>query len=163
MVKVLFVCLGNICRSPLAQGLMEKKIKEAGLEHAIEVDSCGTSAYHIGEQPDERTVKNALKNGLRLDHQARQFVKKDFRAFDYILVMDKANLQCATRMDQTKEFSQKLQLMRDFDPEDKGGDVPDPYFGGEEGFQNVYEMLDRSMDNFLKQIISKHNLKATAD
>lgn len=162
MVKVLFVCLGNICRSPLAQGLMEKKIKEAGLEGEVSVDSCGTSAYHIGEQPDERTVKNALKNGLKLNHQARQFIRKDFREFDYILVMDEANLQCARRMDQTKEFSDKLHLMRDFDPVEKGADVPDPYFGGEEGFQNVYNILERSVSHFLEQVTKKHKLKPQA-
>lgn len=161
MVKVLFVCLGNICRSPLAQGLMEKKISEIGLSNFIQVDSCGTSSYHIGQQPDERTLKNALRNGLTLNHQARQLIRKDFRDFDYILAMDQANLDCAKRLDQTHEFAEKLQLMRDFDPLNPGADVPDPYFGGEEGFQHVYDILERSVENFIQKIIARHNLKPT--
>lgn len=161
MIKVLFVCLGNICRSPLAQGLMEKKIDELGLSDQIKVDSCGTSQYHIGEQPDERTLQNALKNGLKLNHKARQFSKKDFRAFDYIVAMDKANMECVRRFDQTNEFSDKFMLIRDFDSIDKGADVPDPYFGGEEGFQHVYLILQRSVNEFLNQVIKKHGLKVS--
>ncbi|UII32985.1 low molecular weight phosphotyrosine protein phosphatase [Fulvivirga ulvae] len=161
MIKVLFVCLGNICRSPLAQGLMEMKIDELGLNDQIKVDSCGTSQYHIGEQPDERTLKNALKNGLKLEHQARQFSRKDFRTFDYIVTMDKANMDCVKRLDQTNEFSDKFMLIRDFDPVDKGADVPDPYFGGEEGFQHVYLILQRSVSEFLNQIIKTHGLNVS--
>lgn len=161
MVKILFVCLGNICRSPLAQGLLEKKVKELGLNAHIEVDSCGTSQYHIGEQPDERTLENAKKNGLKLEHKARQFSRKDFRTFDYIVAMDKANMECVTRTDQTNEFVDKLMLIRDFDPVDKGADVPDPYFGGEEGFQHVFTILQRSVDTFLNHVIEKHELKTT--
>ncbi|MDX1629630.1 MAG: low molecular weight protein-tyrosine-phosphatase, partial [Fulvivirga sp.] len=93
MIKVLFVCLGNICRSPLAEGIFKKRIKEHGLVGQVEVDSCGTSQYHIGEPPDERTVANAASNAIKLDHEARQFLKKDFRQFDYIIPMDDANLQ----------------------------------------------------------------------
>ncbi|GAA0890403.1 hypothetical protein GCM10009122_00810 [Fulvivirga kasyanovii] len=140
---------------------MEKKIDELGLSEQIKVDSCGTSQYHIGEQPDERTLQNALKNGLKLNHEARQFSKKDFRAFDYIVAMDKANMECVRRLDQTNEFSDKFTLIRDFDSIDKGADVPDPYFGGEEGFQHVYLILQRSVNEFLNQVIQKHGLKVS--
>ncbi|MBL6447236.1 low molecular weight phosphotyrosine protein phosphatase [Fulvivirga sp. 29W222] len=161
MIKVLFVCLGNICRSPLAQGLLEKKIKELGLNDQMEVDSCGTSQYHIGEQPDGRTVQNALKNGIKLEHKARQFSKKDFRVFDYIVAMDSANMECIRRLDQTHEFSDKFMLIRDFDAVDKGADVPDPYFGGEEGFQQVFLILQRSVNEFLNHVIQKHGLRVS--
>ncbi len=149
MKKVLFVCLGNICRSPLAEGLAKHIAKEKGISDHVHFDSCGTSQYHIGDQPDERTVENTANNGIKLDHQARQFEKKDFRDFDYILAMDSNNLSNIKILDQADQFGDKLFLMRDFDPENSGGDVPDPYFGGEAGFQNVYDILNRSVENFI--------------
>lgn len=160
MVRVLFVCLGNICRSPLAQAVMKKKIREAGLENEIRTDSCGTSDYHIGEQPDYRTVKNASRNAVEIDHRARQFCVNDLDDFHYILAMDNKNIQGIRQLDEAEEYADKLYLMRDFDPEDLGADVPDPYFGGEEGFQHVYEIIERSVDNFLNYIIDQHNLDA---
>ncbi len=150
MSKVLFVCLGNICRSPLAKGLAIKIAEEKGLHERLYFDSCGTSHYHIGGQPDARTVENAKKNGLILNNIARQFGKKDFREFDFILVMDKDNMTNIKKLDQSNEFVEKLFLMRDFDFIEAGGDVPDPYFGGEEGFQEVYEILERSITNFIE-------------
>jgi len=160
MTKVLFICLGNICRSPLAEGIFISKVKEKGLEDVIEVDSCGTSKYHIGEQPDPRTRENAEQNGLKLNHQARQFHKEDFRKFDYLIPMDQANLDCISRLDQTDSFGDKITLMRNFDQNDKGADVPDPYFGGEEGFQNVFDILERSTSDLLDFIIEEQKLKA---
>ncbi|MEQ8474979.1 low molecular weight protein-tyrosine-phosphatase [Fulvivirga sp.] len=150
MKKVLFVCLGNICRSPLAEGLAKHLANEKGVSDQFYFDSCGTSRYHIGEQPDDRTLKNAANNGIKLDHQARQFEKKDFRDFEYILAMDAANLSNIKILDQAKQFGDKLYLMRDFDPNNPGADVPDPYFGGEQGFQNVYDILERSVNNFIE-------------
>lgn len=159
MIKVLFVCLGNICRSPLAGGIFKKLVEEKGLSDKIKADSSGTSKYHIGEQPDSRTIANAKENNIQLDHQARQFGKKDFREFDYILAMDSANLENIQKLDQTKEFEDKVMLMRFFDDQNKNADVPDPYFGGEEGFQKVYDILERSVSNFLQWLIEKHDLK----
>lgn len=159
MVNVLFVCLGNICRSPLAEGVFQKEIRNRGVESEFNVDSCGTSKYHIGEQPDSRTVANARENGVHLDHKARQFSKADFRDFDYIIVMDKANLEVIERHDQNNNYSEKFHLMRDFDPKFKGEDVPDPYFGGESGFQHVYDIVKRSVDNFLDFLIKEHNIQ----
>jgi protein-tyrosine phosphatase len=151
MKKVLFVCLGNICRSPLAEGLAKHVAKEKGISDKVHFDSCGTSKYHIGDPPDERTIANALKNGIKLDQQARQFEKKDFREFDYILAMDSNNLNNIKILDQTGQFGDKLHLMRDFDTENPGGDVTDPFFGGEEGFKNVYDILNRSVTNFIEK------------
>ncbi|MEQ8927690.1 MAG: low molecular weight protein-tyrosine-phosphatase [Fulvivirga sp.] len=149
MEKVLFVCLGNICRSPLAEGLANKLSKELGVSEKVKFDSCGTSNYHIGEQPDKRAIQNAQENGLKLNHKARQFDKADFREFDYIIAMDSANLTNINKLDQEGQFEEKLYLMRQFDDEDKGADVPDPYFGGPEGFQQVYDILERSVKKFL--------------
>lgn len=151
MKKILFVCLGNICRSPLAEGLANKIAKESGLEQKVVFDSCGTGAYHIGEQPDPRTMANAKSNGLIIKHQARQFDKSDFREFDYILAMDQDNLANIKKIDQTSAFEDKLFLMRDFDSLSPGADVPDPYFGGSEGFQNVYDILERSINEFMNK------------
>lgn len=160
MVKVLFVCLGNICRSPLAEGLFKSKVKEEGLEDVILVDSCGTSNYHIGEQPDSRTRKNALENGIELDHQARQFQVADFDRFDQILVMDRSNLANVKDVMPSAKYEPKLHLMRDFEPnaEEKGADVPDPYFGGEKGFQKVYDILDRSTSNLIHVLKKEYQL-----
>lgn len=151
MRKILFVCLGNICRSPLAEGLMLEKIANLGVEDQFKIDSCGTADYHIGELPDERTRENALQNGLELKHRARQFDPSDFKRFDHILVMDSANKMKIIGQATSEEHLQKVQLMRDFEQEIslQGVDVPDPYYGGNEGFQNVYDILDRCTENLL--------------
>ncbi|MGK7390035.1 MAG: low molecular weight protein-tyrosine-phosphatase [Candidatus Cyclobacteriaceae bacterium M2_1C_046] len=157
-VSVLFVCLGNICRSPLAKSLFMHHVKEKGLEDEIFIDSCGTSHYHLGESPDERTIANAAKNGLNISNEARQLLREDLRKFDYIVAMDRSNLKNIKLLDHGNEFSHKIFLMRDFDPKEKGTEVPDPYFGGEEGFQNVYDILNRSTKEFLNHIIKKEQL-----
>jgi len=153
MVNVLFVCLGNICRSPLAEGIFAKMIKEQGLQDQISCDSCGTAAYHIGSQPDSRTVSNAKGNGLILNHQARQFVGSDFDRFDHILVMDQSNLGNVRIFEEYKEGVSKVELMRAFDSEETNGDVPDPYYGGERGFQDVYDILYRSCAKLLLDLL----------
>lgn len=148
-VTVLFVCLGNICRSPLAEGLFKKHVHDAGLGHRFHIDSCGTSNYHIGDQPDPRTRKNAASNGLQLNHQARQLDTSDFSSFHYILAMDESNLDNIKRLDGW-ENHENIHLMRAFDPQGYNKAVPDPYFGGDKGFQEVYEILDRSTFHFLE-------------
>jgi protein-tyrosine phosphatase len=148
-VRVLFVCLGNICRSPLAEAIFKEKVKKAGLEKWIEADSCGTSNYHIGGSPDPRTIANATKNGITIDHCGRQLCIDDLETFDFILAMDKSNYKNILAITENHAHKQKVMLMREFDPIEKGGEVPDPYYGGEQGFQHVYDILDRSMENFL--------------
>jgi protein-tyrosine phosphatase len=160
MIKVLFVCLGNICRSPLAEGIFRKLVDENGLGNLIYYDSAGTSDYHIGEDPDPRTVKNALKNGVILSHKGRQFKKRDFAEFDYVLAMDRSNHMNILKLNGGGEILAKLYLMREFDPADDGTtEVPDPYFGGEEGFQLVFDILKRSNEQFLDYLIREHNIK----
>ena len=156
-IKVLFVCLGNICRSPLAEGVFKKKVEENGLSDLFIIDSCGTSNYHIGEQPDPRTRANAMENGLQLDHLGRQFHQDDLENFDYILAMDRSNLSNILRLKNGKEMGE-IRLIRDFDPASEVEEVPDPYYGGERGFQEVFEILDRSTDQLLAYLIEKHRL-----
>ncbi len=150
-LKVLFVCLGNICRSPLAEAVFKHKIKERGLDDRIDADSCGTSNYHIGDPPDSRTLANAKRNGIEIDHCGRQFSTDDFETFDYILAMDRSNYVNLIRQANTDKDRSKVQLMRDYDPYGEG-EVPDPYYGGERGFQEVFEILDRSMDKFIRHL-----------
>lgn len=156
-VRVLFVCLGNICRSPLAEAVFKDKVRKKGLEHRIEADSCGTSNYHIGDTPDPRTLANARKNGITIQHLGRQLGEQDLESFDFIFAMDRSNHQNILRLSNAPRHADKIQLMRVFDPVDTGGEVPDPYYGGEKGFQEVFDILDRSTDQFL-QYLEKHHL-----
>jgi protein-tyrosine phosphatase len=161
MIKVLFVCLGNICRSPLAEAIFNHKIKALGLAQKFKSDSAGTSDYHIGELPDERTIKCAVKNGLPINHRGRQVNRTDFRDFDYIIAMDDNNLRNLNNLKVRYNFAEKeIYLMRNFVPEWQGMPVPDPYYGGEEGFDEIYSILDEAIEGFLEQIKVSHQLYA---
>jgi protein-tyrosine phosphatase len=151
-MKVLFVCLGNICRSPLAEALFRHKIGEMSLGNKFQADSCGTADYHIGSQPDPRTVGNAAKNGIILHHTCRQFAERDFVDFDLILAMDRNNFNSIQRIKKASVHSTKVKLMREFDPEGRGEDVPDPYYGSEQQFQEVFEILDRTVDGLISYL-----------
>lgn len=148
-VRVLFVCLGNICRSPLGAAIMKRKVKEQGLEDRVEVDSCGTSNYHIGDNADPRTIANASKHGVPIDHCARQLTRQDLAEFDFIFAMDKSNYENILRLSNGDDQSGRVKLMRQFDPVRGGSEVPDPYHGNERDFQEVFDILDRSIENFL--------------
>ena len=150
MTRILFVCLGNICRSPLAEGLFLQKLKAVGREGDFVVDSAGTGNYHVGELADERTRRNAEKHGVTLTHRARQFAAADYDRFDRILVMDHENLTNVLARARTEADKEKVELMRTYDPEPDSDQVPDPWFGGEEGFEQVFNILDRSTGQFLK-------------
>ncbi|MFP3948085.1 MAG: low molecular weight protein-tyrosine-phosphatase [Gemmatimonadota bacterium] len=148
-VSVLFVCLGNICRSPLAEGVFLSLLEEEGIEHRFEVDSAGTGAYHVGESPDPRSVDVARRNGITLRGHARQVEAADFEIFDYVLAMDRSNLRALEGL-RPENPRAGLHLLRDFDPESDGDpDVPDPYYGGPGGFERVFEMIDRSCRGLL--------------
>jgi len=150
MKKVLFVCLGNICRSPLAEALFIHHVKTTGLEQMFMADSCGTAAYHIGSQPDSRSMANAKENGLLYSHQSRQISDNDFTDFDLIIAMDISNKQNLKMIN--RGGNSTIVLMRDYDRGFEGTDVPDPYYSGDQGFQEVFEILDRSTKNLLNKI-----------
>ena len=153
MQRVLFVCLGNICRSPLAEGVMRHMVQEQGLDGRIEVDSAGTGAWHVGEAPDPRSREVAVRNGVSLEGQAaRKVDPADFRDFDRVLAMDQSNLH-ELQVLAPGNSPAAVQLLRDFDPAGKG-DVPDPYYGGEGGFDRVYEMVERSCRALLAELAS---------
>jgi len=158
-MKILFVCLGNICRSPLAEGVMAHKLRQKGLDHLHKVDSCGTAAYHTGERPDPRSVEVARRAGVTLSSLARAVRIHDFEEYDLILAMDRSNLAQLQRMAKGEDQKAKIKLFRSFDPE-AGTDleVPDPYYGGKKGFEEVYNMVDRSCDGVLEYMEKRKNL-----
>jgi protein-tyrosine phosphatase len=149
--KILMVCLGNICRSPVAAGILRDKVKQTGLN--IIVHSAGTSNYHIGESADERSKRNALKNQVDIsDHRARQFVADDFERYDIIYAMDEENLRNIQKLAPGDHLLPKAKMILDELHPGKKLPVPDPYFGGEEGFQQVFDLLNEVCD----KIIEKH-------
>ena len=152
--KIVFVCLGNICRSPLAEAIFKHKIKEKNLHVYLEADSCGTANYHVGDSPDPRTIANAKKNGVVIEHLGRQLSENDLEYYDIILAMDQSNYQNILRLSNSAIHRKKIKLMREYDSVGKDNDVPDPYYGGEKNFQEVFEILDRSMDQFIMEIES---------
>ena len=152
--KLVFVCLGNICRSPTAEGIFIHKVKERGLELFFYIDSAGTAAYHVGEPANSKSQSTANKHGVRLPSRARRFEYADFEEFDLILPMDSSNKHNLIELDRKKRFSDKIVMMREFDPSPGDGQVPDPYYGGMQGFENVFQILDRSCDALLDQLES---------
>jgi protein-tyrosine phosphatase len=152
-VGVVFVCLGNICRSPLAEGVFRALVRERGLDHRFEIDSAGTSGYHNGEPPDARSAAVARKRGIELTGQARQLKRHDLDRFDYVIVMDAEN-ESATRQLLGDESSRAaIHRLREFDPAANGDlNVPDPYYGGEHGFERVHDMVERTCSALLDHI-----------
>jgi protein-tyrosine phosphatase len=152
-IKILMVCLGNICRSPLAEGILASKLPK----NKFTVDSAGTGSWHIGRQPDERSVAIAKKNKLDISQQkGRQFTAIDFDAFDYIYVMDNSNYWDVIQLADNQAQTEKVQLILNELFPDENVDVPDPYFGIPNGFDSVYKMLDEACDVIAKKLIEKH-------
>ena len=153
VVKVCFVCLGNICRSPLAQGVMESLVKQEGLEKTILISSAGVSGWHVGEPPDSRMQETAQKNGVVLTSQARHFQAYDFKQMDLVFAMDHSNYETLRAMRPMTETREKLFLFRTFDPKNKGNlEVPDPYYGEGSGFELVFEMVARTCPKILDHL-----------
>lgn len=150
--SVLFVCLGNICRSPLAEGVFLHLLQEAALEEGFRVDSAGTGAWHVGNPADPRSREVALRNGITLTSTARQVHPRDFHDFDVIVAMDRSNLADLEALQEEHGGDARLVLMRDFDPEPGDREVPDPYYGGDSGFDRVYEMVLRSARGLLDDL-----------
>ena len=148
------VCLGNICRSPLADGLLRQKIVENKLN--VYVDSCGTSGHHVGELPDERMMKTALSYGYDLsDLRSRQFVKSDFSDFDMIYVMDASNYSNVIGLAKGNEEKSKVKMFLNELKPNSNMAVPDPYFGGEQGFEDVFDLVDRTTDVIIQKLKSE--------
>lgn len=148
-MKILMVCLGNICRSPLADGLLREKVKQLNLN--VIVDSAGTSNHHVSEKPDARMRATAKQRGLDIDFlRARQFTKADFNEFDLIFVMDKSNYSSVISLASSNEEKGKVHLLLNELHPNKNLEVPDPYFGGEQGFIDVYNLLDEAINALIE-------------
>jgi protein-tyrosine phosphatase len=150
-VRICFVCLGNICRSPTAEGVMRGLVEKAGFGDRVVLDSAGTGAYHVGEQPDPRTREAAKRRGYSLDHRAWQFTAKDFARFDLVLAMDANNLRHLRLLAQGRAHD--IRLFRSFDPSaGEGAEVPDPWYGGEAGFHEVLDQCERASEGLLAHV-----------
>lgn len=153
MIQVLFVCLGNICRSPQAEGVFAQLVREAGLSDHIAFDSAGTSDYHVGELPHPRTRAASLRHGIELTHRARQVTVADLDRFDWVVAMDHRNLADLQQLaGRSQARLRKLRLLREFDPDPGDLAVPDPYGGGDDGFERVYQICLRSSQGLLAQV-----------
>ena len=153
--SVLFVCMGNICRSPTAEGMFLKVLEERAPKLRIHVDSAGTHAYHIGEPPDLRAQHAARRRGIDLSGQrARQVRAKDFERFDHIVAMDRSNRRSLERLrgHRPRPGAARIVMMRDYDPKPGSPDVPDPYYGGADGFERVYRIVERCCEGLLDEL-----------
>ncbi len=155
-VSVLFVCLGNICRSPQAEGIFRHMVRELRLQDRVRIDSAGTAAYHTGESPDPRTRATSARRGVPLQHAARQFQVADFDRFDHILAMDRHNLAAMVELVRQPQDRSKLALLRSFDPNADDPSVPDPYYGGAHGFDHVFEVCWAGCEGLLREICAQN-------
>lgn len=150
--RVLFVCLGNICRSPLAEGVFRRIVDQAGLSEKFFIDSAGTGSWHVGELPDARAAMVAREHGVELNSRARQVTAQDLHDFDYVIAMDRENLLTLERMANVSGGDAEIQLLRAWDPNPDGDEVPDPYYGGASGFEHVYDIVARSCEELLRRL-----------
>ncbi len=157
-VRVQFVCLGNICRSPLAEGVFKAQVEAAGLSERFVIESAGTGSWHVGAPPDKRMLQTAMGHGVYLTSRGRQFDYRDFEAFDHILVMDRSNLHDVLFLDRKERFSDRVKLFREFDPQPDDYQVPDPYYGGADGFEQVYRIVERTSEALLAALVAHYGL-----
>jgi protein-tyrosine phosphatase len=159
-MRLLFVCLGNICRSPTAAGVMSHLVEEEGLTGEIEIDSAGTGTWHIGKPPDTRATHAARARGVVLEGEGRQVVPEDFERFDLLLCMDRENLVNVLALAPDENAREKVKLLREFDPEASASgdlDVPDPYYGGDDGFERVLDLVTHACEGLLKELRTEMN------
>ena len=158
-IRVLFVCLGNICRSPLAEGLFQQKVEAARLAEHFEIDSAGTGGWHVGAPADARMTATAADRGTDLARlRARQLVRSDLDHYDHVFVMDKANLHDTLFLDPDGDHGTRVRLFREFDPEPEDYQVPDPYYGGPDGFERVYDIVERTAAALLARLRAAHGI-----
>jgi protein-tyrosine phosphatase len=155
MIHILFVCLGNICRSPLAESVFRHLARERGVERRFEIDSAGTSGWHVGDPPDARSVATARARGVEVCGASRKLVAEDLRRFDYVVAMDRENLANITRLQTASGGGARVHLLREWDPEPGQPDVPDPYYGGERGFEEVHDIVERSCAALLDDLLER--------
>lgn len=153
--KLLFVCLGNICRSPSAENIMVHLLEQRGLSSQVRCDSAGTSSYHIGSSPDRRMTAAALQRGIAMQGQARQFKRSDFEQFDLILAMDDENYEDILAQDRAGQYRHKVKYMCEFCQTYTDQEVPDPYYGGQEGFNYVIDLLLDACEGLLDHLASE--------
>ena len=154
-LRVLMVCLGNICRSPTAEAMLRQKVREAGLDDRVEVDSAGTADYHVDSPPDRRATAHGEKRGLKMQHlRGRQVERADFERFDYVLAMDDDNLANLQRLRPAGSRA-KVALLMSFAPQARAREVPDPYYGGAEGFEHVLDLTEAAADGFLRSVADR--------
>jgi len=155
MIRVLFVCLGNICRSPQAEGIFRYLVVEAGLQGDFDIDSAGTGGWHVGELPDPRTREASRRHNIELTMRARQFQAADLDEFDFILAMDANNFRDITALRPDRPVRADVSMLRSHDASAQSFDVPDPYYGGANGFENVFQICRRGCTGLLSKIISE--------
>ena len=152
-MRILFVCMGNICRSPTAEGVMRRLVEQAGLADRVEIESAGTGGWHVGEPPDERATLAAGRRGVTLSGAAQQVTREDFRRFDLLIALDRANLRELLAIAPDEEAAEKVRLLREFDPAASGQlDVPDPYYGGDRGFETVLDLVEAACRGLLDEL-----------
>jgi len=151
--RILFVCLGNICRSPLAEAVFRDRARERGVADRFEVDSAGTSGYHRGAPPDRRSVQTAARRGVEVTGASRIVVEEDLATFDYVIAMDAENLSELEALHRQVEGRARLHRLREWDPEADAPDVPDPYFGGDRGFDDVHDIVERACEALLDDLL----------
>jgi protein-tyrosine phosphatase len=158
-IRICFVCLGNICRSPTAEGAMRRLVREAGLHDRFVIASAGTGAYHVGQSADPRSRAEALRRGVNLDGRARQFGAADFDQFDYVVAMDRQNQRDLERLAGDEAQRHKVHLLRSFDTDSRRElDVPDPYQGGAAGFARVFDICQAGCKGLLAHLRAHHDL-----
>ena len=155
MINVLFVCAGNICRSPIAEGVFEDLLRREGLEDAVFVDSAGTGAWHVGEPPDARAQESAGKRGLDLNGQrGRRVTLEDCQKFDYVIAMDRDNYESVSAL--CRQSEAEVRLFLEYAPDSPQREVPDPYYGGSDGFEHVLDLVEEAAQGLLGDIRERH-------